>query len=292
MANTNIKKWLAKKTEALETGVAEGKELKGFADLPDGTYIAMIDMHCFGESNAGNMGVKTRFLVLEGEEAGNTIMLWEDGEREDFFKWLTVKCKNCGVEDFDADDLKNELLDEKRSQDIFGLVADHTVVKIKLHTVTSKKTGQDIQNKQVIKFLPDYDIPEAFLKYDKVEPKKKDKKSKDEDDDEEGEEVEEAEVVESKKSKKSEAPVETKKSSKKVEEDDDDDDDDNDDDEGEEVKLEKGMIVSFKKGKKTLKGKVISIDGEEDEVTIKDKDKVKHVVSLDAIEDILDDETV
>lgn len=156
----NLKKWLAERKGTIENEVAKGKERKGLAELPDGTYIAVYRIHEFGESQNENVGLKSCFRVLEGEQTGEDIWLWEDLDRENAFEWLTVRLKNSGVEVQDAGEIYDQLA--KNSADVYDLCKNRTVVKLTLKTKEAKD-GNMYQNKNVNKVLPDYEFDEAIL---------------------------------------------------------------------------------------------------------------------------------
>jgi len=72
-------------------------------------------------------------------------------------------------------------------------------------------------------------------------------------------------------------------------EDEDDESEDEDSDEEEELTMKKGMRVSFKKGRKTIKGKITKLDEENETVNIKD-DKGKTHKKIDGSKlELLDD---
>ena len=157
---TNLKKWLAERADKINEEVEKGKERKGLSELPDGTYIALYKVHEFGESQNENVGLKTCFTVLEGEQAGEDFWIWEDLDREGAFEWLVVRLKNSGVEFEDASDIYDQLA--KNATDVFDLVKNKTVVKVTLKSKQAKD-GNMYQNKNVNKHLPDYEIDEAML---------------------------------------------------------------------------------------------------------------------------------
>lgn len=156
----NLKKWLAERKDRIEEEVSKGKERKGLSELPDGTYIAVYRTHEFGESQNENIGLKSCLRVLEGEQAGEDIWIWEDLDRENAFEWLTVRLKNSGVEIEDAQDIYDQLA--KNATDVFDLVKNKTVVKVTLKTKEAKD-GNMYQNKNVNKHLPDYEFDETIL---------------------------------------------------------------------------------------------------------------------------------
>lgn len=179
---TNLKKWLTERKDRIEQEVEKGRERKGLAELPDGTYIAVYRVHEFGESQNENVGLKTCLRVLEGEQTGEDIWIWEDLDRENAFEWLTVRLKNSGVEVEDAEDIYDQLA--KNAQDVYNLVADKVVVKITLKTKQAKD-GNLYQNKSINKALPDYEFDEAILNAGSTSENKPSKEAEEEASDEE-----------------------------------------------------------------------------------------------------------
>lgn len=246
---SNLKKWLAQRKEQIEEGVAKGKERKGIAELPDGQYFAVYRVHEFGESQNENVGLKTCLRVIEGELTGEDIWIWEDLDRDNAFEWLVVRLKNSGVELEDQGDLYDQLANN--ASDVFDLVKNRVVVKIALK---SKKAmdGNVYQNKNVLKFMEDYEFDEDILK-----------------------------TPESKKS--------TEKAVNKSDKDNSSDEEDDEDDTGD---LAVGMRVQFKKGKSILEGEVIAINAQDEIAEIKTDDGKVHEVGADAITGTLEDEDV
>jgi len=203
--STNIKKWLAERRDRIEEEVGKGKDRKGLAELPDGTYVAVYRVHEFGESKNENVGVKTCWRVLEGEQIGEDIWMWEDLDRDNAFEWLTVRLKNSGTEIEDAQDVYDEL--KNNPNDLFGYVENKVVVKITLKSSVSKKSGQPYQNKTVLKPLPEFEFDEEILNNNSDSNTTAKEASNDEDEgthgnDDDGVDLEVGMMIEFKKGKK------------------------------------------------------------------------------------------
>ena len=182
---SSIKSRLKKANAAWNAGKSEAAELdSGFADLPDGVYIAKLTTAEVMDSKAGNLGLRTAFQVQEGEFKGEYISNWDGLEKEERYKWVIMYLKNLGVDGMDYDLSELEDICEE-------LVEAERVYRLQL------STKNDYQGLRIKKILEGYEAEED------------DEEVELEEDEAEDEEVEEAPAKKTKASKKPKPEVES-----------------------------------------------------------------------------------
>jgi hypothetical protein len=275
---SNLDKWLAGQTDEAAVQAKEAEKI-GRMDFEDGTYIGQIVTAEIAEDKNGDFGVKVRYAFLEGEYYGETYMQWHGFKREDAWKWFSVWLRSCDV-NVDPTEVTGML--RKTPTDIFGLVANQTVVKfsLKRQKYTDKDGNEkEAQNFRVIKVLESDAVEKLFDPAEYNKPK-------------DGKKVEKKAETAKSTAAKTEAKPEPKKEAEKPAIEDTED-------AGEE--LLEGMTVKFTltegKGKakteREVTATVTKIDAENEVVSVKEEDGTEHEIGTDEIEEIVkDDEAV
>lgn len=277
MAN-DIDKWLAGQTDVATEGAKEGEKV-GRMDFEDGTYICQIVQSKLSEDKNENFGAATRYAFLEGQYFGEAYFQWQGFQREDAWKWFSVWARSCG-KNFEPQEIAKVVRATK--EDLFGLVAERTVVKILLKTskYTDKVTNEEktAQNFRVLKVL-EHDAVAALV--DPADYVKDAKKTKEK-------------PAAAKPGKPAPKATEKPKESKPEVA-------DNQSDGGEDdPELQIGMKVKFsltegKGAKKTTReviATIIELDEVNEIIKVKEDDDTEHELGTDEIEELIQEAVV
>lgn len=238
----SYKSKLAKASKSFKTAKQRAKEEGGFPELPDGKYMSVLQSCELKDSAAGDSYLVMQFKISDGEFKGQVQSKWIRFESEDDQVWLIRDLERFGIQLEDLSELEEvaKLLNDSKAE-----------VKISLKT---KDSGQ-------------------FMYVDKVmsEIDAGDFAAEESNDDDEGEEENDEEDED-------EDPAIASDDSDDDEEESDDEEDEAEEDEEEEEESDEavkvGMEAAFEgKGGKEIKGKIIAILEETEEVKIKSGDK-------------------
>lgn len=123
-------------------GKSEAANMGEFAAVDDGTYIARLVDAELRESDAGNFGLRSVFVILRGDEKGTQVTRWDGLEREQGMPFVVRYLRSIGI---DTDDLEIENLEEALKE----VIAEKPAFRIRLKT----KPDSDFQNLYIQKPL-------------------------------------------------------------------------------------------------------------------------------------------
>jgi len=191
---TKKKKVVGKRRESAEGALLEkrlaaagkqwkkdkGRKLEGFAEIPDGTYLAKLTRMEVKIGNSDNLGMLSIWTIVQGELKGETATRWDNLEREDL-RWVQDYLRKFELVDVDSLDIT----DLKEACET--ILAEHPAGRIVL------KTKGEYQNLDLLKTLNLDEEEDEDGEEPEAEEEEEEETEEDADEDDEASEEEEEE---------------------------------------------------------------------------------------------------